>query len=61
VVYQTTPDEFAGHVPALVQAGASFIGGCCGTTPDFIRAVKRAIEVRPGRIAPGGSEPGRTI
>jgi 5-methyltetrahydrofolate--homocysteine methyltransferase len=38
-VYRTTPDEFAARVPALVEAGASFIGGCCGTTPDFIRAV----------------------
>ena len=25
---------------ALVEAGANFIGGCCGTTPEFIRAVK---------------------
>jgi len=39
VVYKTTPEEFAGFVPALLQAGASFIGGCCGTGPDFIRAV----------------------
>jgi methionine synthase I (cobalamin-dependent) len=39
-VYRATPEEFAAHVPALVAAGASFIGGCCGTRPDFIRAVK---------------------
>ncbi len=39
VVYHTTPEEFAGHVPELVAAGAGFIGGCCGTTPEFIRAV----------------------
>jgi methionine synthase I (cobalamin-dependent) len=39
VVYRTTPEEFARHVPELVAAGAHFIGGCCGTTPDFIRAV----------------------
>ena len=37
--YTTTPQEFAGYVPALVQAGASFIGGCCGTRPDFIAAI----------------------
>jgi len=42
-VYRTNPDEFAGHVPALVEAGAAFVGGCCGTTPDFIRAVARKI------------------
>jgi methionine synthase I (cobalamin-dependent) len=41
--YRTTPSEFAAHVPALVEAGADFIGGCCGTTPDFIRAVLKAL------------------
>ena len=38
-VYQQTPAEFAAYVPQLVEAGASFVGGCCGTTPEFIRAV----------------------
>jgi len=42
-VYATTPEEFAGHVPRLIDAGASFIGGCCGTNPDFIRAVVNAV------------------
>lgn len=41
--YQTTPEEFASHVPALLAAGANFIGGCCGTRPDFIRAVRNAL------------------
>ena len=39
VVYNQTAEQFASYVPQLVEAGASFIGGCCGTTPDFIRAV----------------------
>ena len=38
-VYETTPQEFAAFVPALIQAGANFIGGCCGTSPDFIREI----------------------
>jgi 5-methyltetrahydrofolate--homocysteine methyltransferase len=42
-VYKTTPEEFAGRVPALVEAGASFIGGCCGTNPAFIRAARAAL------------------
>ena len=42
-VYQQTPAEFAAYVPQLVEAGASFIGGCCGTTPEFIRAVAAAL------------------
>ena len=37
-VYRTTPEEFAAFVPAVLQAGASFIGGCCGTNREFIRA-----------------------
>lgn len=46
--YRTTPEEFADHVPALLAAGASFIGGCCGTTPHFIRAVcARLATLRP--------------
>jgi methionine synthase I (cobalamin-dependent) len=39
VVYKTTAAEFASHGPALVAAGADFVGGCCGTSPDFIRAL----------------------
>jgi methionine synthase I (cobalamin-dependent) len=42
-VYTMTPAEFARHAPALVEAGAGFIGGCCGTGPEFIQAVRRAI------------------
>ncbi len=34
--YRMSPQEFASFVPALVEAGASFIGGCCGTNPSFI-------------------------
>ena len=34
---------FAAYVPALLEAGARFIGGCCGTGPEFIRAVKERI------------------
>jgi 5-methyltetrahydrofolate--homocysteine methyltransferase len=38
-VYRQTPAEFAGYVPQLIESGASFLGGCCGTTPEFIKAV----------------------
>jgi methionine synthase I (cobalamin-dependent) len=43
VRYQATPQSFAAGVPALLQAGASFIGGCCGTNPDFIRAIRAVL------------------
>jgi 5-methyltetrahydrofolate--homocysteine methyltransferase len=42
-VYRQTAEEFADCVPALVEAGASFIGGCCGTTPEFVRAVAERV------------------
>ena len=37
VHYDTTPQDFARHALSLVEAGAGFIGGCCGTAPEFIR------------------------
>lgn len=40
--YDTTPVLFASHYAALRDAGASFLGGCCGSTPDFIRALVKA-------------------
>jgi len=41
--YTTTAEEFASHIPTLVKAGANFIGGCCGTRPDFIAAISRSL------------------
>ena len=41
--YPMGPEEFAGIVKACNQMGAVLIGGCCGTTPDHITAVKQAI------------------
>lgn len=42
-VYRMMPEEFAGHMKRLVEAGADLIGGCCGTTPDFIRVLRQEI------------------
>lgn len=43
VVYDGTPDDMAAEVGALVDAGASIVGGCCGTTPAHIGAFARAL------------------
>ena len=43
-VYKTGPDEFAACGKQLVEAGASIIGGCCGTTPAHIKALKDAVK-----------------
>lgn len=42
-VYKKTPEEFAEAGRALVEAGASILGGCCGTTPEHIRALHTAV------------------
>ncbi|MBM4160467.1 MAG: methionine synthase [Ignavibacteria bacterium] len=39
VQYKTTPEQFAEHALAIRRIGADFIGGCCGTSPEFIRAL----------------------
>ena len=48
-VYRATAADFAGHLPALVEAGATFIGGCCGTSPEFIQALKKQARALPLR------------
>ena len=50
-VYEMTPEGYAGHVMELVRKGVRIIGGCCGTTPEYIRIIK-------GKI--GGMKPVRT-
>ena len=44
VVYRTTPDAFASHLDELVDAGARFVGGCCGTNPAFIAALRTRLD-----------------
>jgi len=43
LVYPETPEFMAARVGSLVEAGVSIIGGCCGTTPDHIRAIRAAV------------------
>ena len=43
-VYPMGPDEFAAFARQLAEAGANFIGGCCGTTPAHVRALRRAVD-----------------
>lgn len=37
--YDVLPEDFADYIEQMLQYGVKFIGGCCGTTPDYIRAV----------------------
>lgn len=42
-VYDMEAEEFGRHMREIVLAGASVVGGCCGTTPDYIRALKKNV------------------
>jgi len=42
-LYLTSPEYMASFTRKLVKAGASFVGGCCGTTPSYTRAMKSAL------------------
>jgi 5-methyltetrahydrofolate--homocysteine methyltransferase len=44
LVYPETPEFMAERVGRLMDLGVAIIGGCCGTTPDHIRAIKSAIK-----------------
>jgi 5-methyltetrahydrofolate--homocysteine methyltransferase len=46
-VYRMTPEEFAAAGAKLAQAGASILGGCCGTTPAHIKALAEAVRSLP--------------
>ena len=41
--YNVRPEEYAVAVAEMVREGVRVVGGCCGTTPDFIRAVVKAV------------------
>ena len=52
-MYMASPEYMATYARHLVQAGAKIVGGCCGTTPEHIRAM--ADGVRP--LAPDVARP----
>jgi len=43
-VFRTTVQEFIQYVPELIQAGANFIGGCCGTNQAFVKAIRETVD-----------------
>jgi len=42
-IYLTTPEFMAGYARKFVEAGASLVGGCCGTTPAHIKSMRSAL------------------
>lgn len=44
VVYSETPEQFANFAPLFIEAGVGILGGCCGTTPQFISELGKKAE-----------------
>jgi homocysteine S-methyltransferase len=60
-IYLSSPEYMAGFARKFVRAGASWVGGCCGTTPAHIRAMRgalRAMEAQEKGEAGGGEKIG---
>jgi len=47
IMYPADPDYFGDYAQAFCEAGASIIGGCCGTTPQHISAMHKALVANP--------------
>ena len=43
-VFPESPEEMGARVKAIVEAGAGIVGGCCGTTPAHIKAIRQAVD-----------------
>ncbi|MEO1613986.1 MAG: homocysteine S-methyltransferase family protein, partial [Pseudomonadota bacterium] len=53
IVYSGTPELMADYAVLARDAGARIIGGCCGSKPEHVEAMRRALETTP----PGGRRP----
>jgi homocysteine S-methyltransferase len=56
IMYPANPDYFGEYALAFCEAGASLIGGCCGTTPQHIAAMRSAIDRHSEGCAPSIAE-----
>ena len=51
-IFPMTAAEMASWIPRLAAAGATYIGGCCGTTPAHIKAIRQTIDSLPQQNVP---------
>src|SRR5512146_280419 len=52
IMYPADPDYFGEYAAAFRTAGASVVGGCCGTTPQHIAAMHKALQASPPDVIP---------
>jgi 5-methyltetrahydrofolate--homocysteine methyltransferase len=60
-VYKMTPDKFGVFAKKFAELGVRIIGGCCGTTPEHIKAVNDALKPETKRLGFNGEEPRRSV
>lgn len=44
-IFYTTAQEFVKSVPALIQAGANFVGACCGSDQEFVKEIRKVVDL----------------
>ena len=49
-VFRESPEIMASFVPELIKAGVNIIGGCCGTTPEHIKAIGKVLGRKPKNL-----------
>lgn len=50
-LYLTSPEYMASFAKKFVKAGARFVGGCCGTTPQYIRSMRGALRALDAQVS----------
>jgi homocysteine S-methyltransferase len=56
IMYPANPSYFGDYALAFCEAGARLVGGCCGTTPEHIAAMRLALETLPAGCAPTAAD-----
>jgi methionine synthase I (cobalamin-dependent)/5,10-methylenetetrahydrofolate reductase len=61
-IYLCSPEYMASYARRMVQAGVQLVGGCCGTTPEHIRAMKSSLRAGDAKSSPArASSPAATL
>lgn len=63
--YEMKPEEFASYMKPYMEKGVAIVGGCCGTTPDFIKTLKEVtpiyVEKREVKVCTRVSSSSKTV
>ncbi|HEV2129090.1 MAG TPA: bifunctional homocysteine S-methyltransferase/methylenetetrahydrofolate reductase, partial [Thermomicrobiales bacterium] len=61
LMYRSSPEYFAQFAQRAVEAGATIVGGCCGTTPEHIAAMRTALDTVPKETTGDGATAAPTL